>query len=136
MRKRKVIPPIGVFAISAAVLTTPSVMAMPLAPASGGSELAAQLAETSPLILVRHRRGHGIGAGLAAGVLMGGIVASQPRYYYRGYPPYSYYTPAYPAYGPYSAGDPAIVYCMRRFRSYDPYTMTYLGFDGFRHPCP
>jgi hypothetical protein len=27
-------------------------------------------------------------------------------------------------------------YCMRRFRSYDPRSGTYLGFDGLRHPCP
>ena len=27
-------------------------------------------------------------------------------------------------------------YCMRRFRSYDPGTGTYLGYDGVRHPCP
>ena len=30
----------------------------------------------------------------------------------------------------------AIGYCMRRFRSYDPVSMTYLGLDGLRHPCP
>jgi len=27
-------------------------------------------------------------------------------------------------------------YCAQRFRSYDPATGTYLGFDGFRHACP
>ena len=27
-------------------------------------------------------------------------------------------------------------YCMRRFRSYDPRSGTYLGFDGLRHRCP
>ena len=30
----------------------------------------------------------------------------------------------------------AIAYCSRRFKSYDPNTGTYLGYDGFRHPCP
>ena len=30
----------------------------------------------------------------------------------------------------------AIGYCMQRYRSYDPQSMTYLGHDGFRHPCP
>ncbi|QWG12576.1 BA14K family protein [Bradyrhizobium sediminis] len=30
----------------------------------------------------------------------------------------------------------AISYCMQRFRSYDPESMTYVGRDGFRHPCP
>ena len=27
-------------------------------------------------------------------------------------------------------------YCAQRFKSYDPRTGTYLGYDGFRHPCP
>lgn len=30
----------------------------------------------------------------------------------------------------------AVAYCMRRFRSYNPATGTYLGYDGLRHPCP
>jgi hypothetical protein len=30
----------------------------------------------------------------------------------------------------------AIEYCMQRYRSYDPYSMTYMGYDGRRHPCP
>jgi hypothetical protein len=30
----------------------------------------------------------------------------------------------------------AVGYCMRRFRSYDPTSMTYLGSDGLRRPCP
>jgi len=30
----------------------------------------------------------------------------------------------------------AINYCMQQFRSYDPQSMTYLGYDGLRHPCP
>lgn len=27
-------------------------------------------------------------------------------------------------------------YCSQRFRSYDPGSGTYLGYDGQRHPCP
>jgi hypothetical protein len=30
----------------------------------------------------------------------------------------------------------AVAYCSQRFRSYDPATGTYLGYDGLRHPCP
>ena len=30
----------------------------------------------------------------------------------------------------------AVAYCMQRFRSYDPASGTYLGYDGRRHPCP
>ena len=27
-------------------------------------------------------------------------------------------------------------YCSQRFKSYDPNSGTYLGYDGMRHPCP
>lgn len=30
----------------------------------------------------------------------------------------------------------AIGYCMQRYRSYDPQSMTYLGSDGYRRQCP
>lgn len=30
----------------------------------------------------------------------------------------------------------AIDYCMQRYRSYDPQSMTYLGSDGYRRQCP
>jgi hypothetical protein len=30
----------------------------------------------------------------------------------------------------------AVNYCMQRYRSYAPESMTYLGRDGFRRPCP
>ncbi len=42
------------------------------------------------------------------------------------------------AYGPPAgpASPEAIAYCQRRFRSYDPVSQTYLGYDGLRHPCP
>jgi len=33
-----------------------------------------------------------------------------------------------------TAADPA--YCMQRYRSYDPASGTFLGYDGLRHPCP
>jgi BA14K-like protein len=32
--------------------------------------------------------------------------------------------------------DPGLIaYCARRYRSFDPYTGTYLGSDGLRHYC-
>jgi hypothetical protein len=50
--------------------------------------------------------------------------------------PYDYYN----APGPNYAGVPmyqgAIAACQVRFRSYDPTTGTFLGFDGIRHSCP
>ena len=30
----------------------------------------------------------------------------------------------------------AVAYCERTFRSYDPASGTYLGYDGMRHSCP
>ncbi len=86
----------------------------------------------------RHRGGGGAGVGIGlgiAGALIGGAIvgATQP-YGYGGYPPgYGYGGPAgAPAY----VGDDAIAYCQQRFRSYDPNSGTYNGFDGFRHRCP
>jgi BA14K-like protein len=47
-------------------------------------------------------------------------------------PPAAYYPPPPPP--PAQVG--AIDYCAQRYRSYDPASGTYLGFDGLRHPCP
>jgi BA14K-like protein len=104
------------------------VFASPLA--RGASELATiSAAETSSVVEVRHRRGSAI-AGAIIGGIIGGAIASQgwrahPAYPYSYYEPYSYYP-----------GGPAIAYCMSRFRSYDPDSMTHLGYDGLRHRCP
>jgi hypothetical protein len=47
-------------------------------------------------------------------------------------PPRGAYSPGYNySYG-YSGN---VGYCMRRFRSYDPRSGTYLGRDGLRHSC-
>ena len=57
-----------------------------------------------------------------------------PAAYPRGYP----YSPGYNysyGYSP-NQGGGDVGYCMRRFRSYDPRSGTYLGFDGLRHHCP
>jgi len=84
--------------------------------------------------------GWGLGAGLLGGAIVGGALAAP--YYYGGPYSYSYGEPYYPpaAYGPgyypgsgYGADAP---YCASRYRSYDPATGTYLGYDGLRHPCP
>jgi hypothetical protein len=75
------------------------------------------------------------GAGLGiAGAIVGGAIAgaTQPYGYYRYDPGYAY-APGYVA--PYAGGS-EVDYCQQRFRSYDPASGTYLGFDGLRHPCP
>jgi len=69
------------------------------------------------------------GGGFAAGAILGGLLAAP--YYYGG--PYYYSDPGY-YYGP--PPEDAVGYCMQRFQSYDPRSGTYLGYDGYRHPCP
>lgn len=64
----------------------------------------------------RHRH-HGYGwgpalGGLAAGAIIGGAIANS------------------------QARSDAVAYCSQRFKSYDPGSGTYLGYDGLRHPCP
>jgi BA14K-like protein len=39
-------------------------------------------------------------------------------------------------FAPAGMGPPAAAACAARFRSYDPATGTFMGFDGMRHPCP
>jgi hypothetical protein len=90
--------------------------------------------------------GWGVGAGLLGGAIIGGMLAS-PYYYgagpyggYYGSGPYGGYYGSGPYYAaPGYVGPPAgdgVAYCMQRFKSYDPGSGTYLGFDGLRHPCP
>jgi BA14K-like protein len=51
-----------------------------------------------------------------------------------GYQGYQGYDVGYAGYSASGAQDAA--YCAQRFRSYDPASGTYLGYDGQRHPCP
>ena len=88
--------------------------------------------------------GIGLGLGLAAGVGGAIIGATQPYGYYGygagyGYGPGYAYAPSYeyaPGYDQGYAGGNEAAYCQQRFRSYDPGSGTYIGFDGVRHPCP
>lgn len=90
----------------------------------------------------RHRHGggwggwRGPGIGFAAGALIGGALAARPYY---GYGPGYYYGP-----GPYAydvepeveVDGGSVAYCQQRYKSYDPASGTFLGYDGIRHPCP
>lgn len=87
----------------------------------------------------RHHRRGGFWPGFAAGAAIGGI--GSYAYYGRGY---GYYDDPY-YYGYYDepsvavvqdGGGDSVAYCSRRFKSYDPASGTYLGYDGKRHPCP
>jgi hypothetical protein len=108
------------------------VSAMPI-----NNSLALRHAAASDIETVQWRRrgwGPGVGAAILGGAIIGGMLANPyygPSPYYYGPGPY-YPAPAYVGPAP---GDP-VAYCMQRFRSYDPASGTYLGFDGYRHPCP
>jgi len=56
--------------------------------------------------------------GLATGAIIGGAIANQQA------------APVYAA----PSGNAA--YCAQRYRSYNPATGTYRGYDGYEHPCP
>jgi hypothetical protein len=58
-------------------------------------------------------------------LLGGAIIGSQYPYYGSGYATY-----------PQDGGGGSSAYCASRFKSYNPATGTYLGYDGLRHPCP
>ncbi len=112
-----------------------SVSSMPL-----DSRLVAEPATAADIQPVRWRGGWGFGAGFVGGAIVGSALA---RPYYYGYPYYGpyyapgpyYYGPGPYYYAPGYAGDP-VTYCMQRFRSYNPATGTYMGYDGRPHPCP
>jgi hypothetical protein len=90
-------------------------------------------------------RGVGFAAGLAAGSALGYGYGGyyDPNYYddyaYNGYGDNGYYDNADagyiadPGYVVSNNVDPA--YCAQRYKSYDPASGTYLGYDGLRHPC-
>ena len=128
--------------LAASVASITSVAAA--APMNG---LAIKNTAPSNVETVQFRRwGPAVGAGFVAGAIVGGMLAAPYGPYGPYYGPGPYYVgpgPYYPA--PYVAGPvvrpgpvygDAVAYCMRRFRSYDPRSGTYLGYDGLRHPCP
>jgi hypothetical protein len=118
--------------LATGILAAPNVSsAAPLADA-----LAITKATDTNVETVRWRRGFGwgAGAGLLGGAILGGALAAP--YYDEPY----YREPYYDAPAVYGGEYPALgndaFYCARRFRSYDPATGTYLGYDGLRHSCP
>ena len=123
-------------ALGVAGLIAASALPASAAPVPSGAALLKSAAASDVVdVRWRGRRGAGVAAGLATGLLLGGIIASQP-YYYDG-PGYYYGPPVY--YGPpiYAAPYPPDweAYCFSRYRSFDPISGTYLGYDGRRHYC-
>ena len=112
----------------------------------------------------RGERDRGFGRGIAAGAVAAGVATGAAVAYGNNYGYYNdgYYDPN--AYGDsyayddgmtYDTGLPLVAfdqpqgpvvgeqamggdasYCAQRYRSYDPASGTYLGFDGLRHSCP
>jgi hypothetical protein len=125
--------------IALAVAGALSVAALPVTAAPLSSS-AANLhpAKTSVVEQVRWRGGGAVIGGIAAGMILGGIIASSPYYYggpyYYGPPPYYAPSPYYYGPGPYGPPDWE-AYCASRYRSFDPESGTYMGYDGVRHPC-
>jgi len=78
---------------------------------------------------------YGWGAPAAVGFATGAIVGaavSQPRAVYRTAAPANDVPPA----GGYAAFSPGYMdYCSGKYRSFDPDSGTYLGYDGYRHYC-
>lgn len=133
---------VAALALALPIAAMSSGHAAPLAPAHATVLSAA--GANSDISEVRYRGrgwggGAGLGLGLAAGALLGGAIAAGANPYYYG-PGYYYGGPAYyPAPAPVVVepyGDDAVAYCMRRYRSYDPASGTYLNYDGNRYPCP
>ena len=129
--------------LSRSLITALVVAATPWLAASANavpiaSSLMLKNAVTPTTETVQYRRGWrgggygGAAVGLGiAGALIGGAIVGATQPYGYGYG----YGPVYVAPVPYVGGD-AVSYCAQRYRSYDPYSGTYLGYDGFRHPCP
>jgi hypothetical protein len=151
--------PAKLFAVALLAAGTCS-MAVPAGAAPITAPLSLQNTGMSSVETVQwRRRGWGWGPGIAAGLIVGGAIAASqyPYGYGYGYAHYGYgsgygygyapapvyaapgYAPGYaaPGYaGPGYAGGDAVAYCSQRFRSYDPASGTYMGYDNQRHPCP
>jgi hypothetical protein len=92
----------------------------------------------------RHRHHHGHGDALAAGIFgfaAGAILSSAfaPRYYYQPAPVYAAPPPVYGPTPAYYAPQPWTSqwysYCSSRYRSFDPQTGYFVGYDGSYYFC-
>jgi hypothetical protein len=127
--------------LAAAVLATgAAAFAAPAgaAPIAAPSSLHNAAANVQTVQWRRGWRGNGWAPAAVAGAIVGGAIAAAQPWNYGYYDNYAY-GPGY-AYAPgyatgYSGGDDD-AYCSQRFRSYDPSSGTYMGYDGRRHSCP
>jgi hypothetical protein len=135
MRRISTKPILGIVAAAAFALAGATAQAAPLGPSTASGIAAA--AETGGATVTQvqyyhHRRHYGhrgyrgyrrhhhhnndAGAAVAGGIIglaLGAMIA-----------------------GSAAQNSNAVQYCASRYRSYDPRSGTYLGYDGVRHPCP
>jgi hypothetical protein len=78
----------------------------------------------------------GVAAGVVAGAALGSYAYYNDPYYYgdSGYYADNGYDDGTAVVVPGGGGDAS--YCAQRYRSWDPASQTFLGNDGYRHPCP
>ena len=115
-------------AIALALLAAPAAAAPFGGALSGNVAAPTALGEDSLAVQVQYRRGPrgghrggggrgddgaSVAAGILGGLLLGAIIANEAQ-----------------------RSNRSVEYCVRRFRSYDPQSGTYLGNDGYRHRCP
>jgi hypothetical protein len=140
MQMRSVISMGAVVMIASVTMTLTSLSYLALAaPASPGLGIKNAASNNVEAVGWRDWGWGGVGAGYYPPYY------SRPYYQPYYYPPDYYYpAPAYyypntyyraPIYAGPEVGN-AVAYCLRRFQSYDPVSGTYLGYDGYRHPCP
>ncbi len=78
-----------------------------------------------------NNNGAAVAAGVIGGLALGAAAASIAQQNSR--PPAVYYAPG-PA-GPPPGSPEWYAYCSNRYRSFDPRTGTFMGYDGLRHAC-
>ncbi len=77
----------------------------------------------------RRNNGAAVAAGVLGGLALGAVIAGAASA-----PPPGYYAPP-AAYAPPPPPGDWYAYCASKYRSFDPASGTYLGYDGLRHPC-
>jgi hypothetical protein len=81
--------------------------------------------------------GGGYGGGWYGPDSSAGVTVAPRSYYGYGRSAYDDYAYDRGAVAPRASSNAdAVASCQQRFRSYDPASGTYLGYDGLRHPCP
>lgn len=123
MRPTRLVASTLIAAAAAFVLAAPAAAAPLMA---NGAALSQAVPSATVNVQHWHRHGHrhyhghrgsdagAVIGGLAAGAIIGGAIAA----------------------GQAQQAQQNHAYCAQRFRSYDPRSGTYLGYDGYRHPCP